>query len=445
MGRVKFVISLTDTRLAAARCGRRGKLWTALRVESLVLPAGSDNAAITLAIRDFLEKLKFRSEPIVVLLPRKAVILRQLKVPAVDPAEISGMIGFWAPRYVPYPAEELVTAYSLIKRDKGYSQIVINISQKKDIDRFMEIFRPWQQYLQAIVLDSYALVGAAQIYAKKQPCPAVIVETANDSRDIVVACGDKLLFTRTVPVGSDVEFAVEVEKTIQAYLKENIGPKPEQIVVSGGGGLVKLLQERSQLPVSAVDLGDLSLAAVLNSDLGTVDLMPPAVRVACHDRQTKKELAGIFTLMIVTLAAAGLALGAAYYEKRSYLDRLNAEFVNTPEFVRQVYAVQQRISSAQKRLSRVKAIDVISEIYRILPAGLYLTNLSYESGKEVVLRGRSPDLSGVFDSLGLFDKSTVFKGAKVNFATKRKGRGGEVVEFEIVAYMQDNTDAKKAK
>ena len=79
------------------------------------------------------------------------------------------------------------------------------------------------------------------------------------------------------------------------------------------------------------------------------------------------------------------------------------------------------------------AIDIISEIYGITPAGVSLNMIDFESGKSLTARGSAPTLSDVFKYVTLLENSPYFESVKVKYANKRASERGEIADFEITA------------
>jgi hypothetical protein len=97
--------------------------------------------------------------------------------------------------------------------------------------------------------------------------------------------------------------------------------------------------------------------------------------------------------------------------------------------------IERRLSiSSGSMKERPSALDALSEIYRLIPQEISLSELIYETGKEMVIRGQAQALGPVFSLVTKLEKSAVFGkfSVKVRYATNRKTSAGEVIGFEIV-------------
>jgi|GEM_PF-4761717 Tfp pilus assembly protein PilN len=440
MRRTKFVIKISDTGFRLVRCAFKKGRWAVCSSENDVLGAGVTDELITEKIGAALKKLKFRNESLVVSLPQKIVALRQFKVPSVEAGEIAEMVNFWALRYMPYPIEEMVTAYSLIKQDEqGYSYVNLNVAHRKDAGRLLKILNPWAKNIEAFVLSSYGLVAAG---ANLKETPAVIVSIEESCADIIIASGNNLLFGRAAGVSAQDDrlgekLAEEINKTIKAYYRENIAAGPDKVIVAQTPyNLSSVLKEKTNLPVEELDLAEPALAATLNLSYRFINLLPPEIKENKENTALSAQFGKIAVLFLLSALAVFFSFVVIFYGYHSRLNAFKSEADKIYPEVKELAAIKQKIDALSKKAAQARTLDVLYEVYRIIPAGLALSSLSYEQGREVILRGNAQGLNGVLDSLALFEKSDIFKDAKVNYAAKRKTKDSEIVEFEIIAHLK---------
>ncbi len=111
-------------------------------VEDLLFANVSDGGAISAEIASGFRKLGYTSEEIIVSVPRGSVTLRFLKIPSQSPREIEKILKLQAPRYFPYPVEELNSAFGIIRSDEqGYSVVKLVIAHKAVIARFQAFLK----------------------------------------------------------------------------------------------------------------------------------------------------------------------------------------------------------------------------------------------------------------------------------------------------------------
>lgn len=440
MVKTKFVIKITDAGFRLIKCIFKKGRWGVVASEKDVFDAASPEETITKKAGAALKKLKFKKEPLAVALPQNIVVLRQFRVPSLDAGEIAGMAGFRALRYMPYPAEEMVTAYSLIRQDdQGYSYINLNVVHRKDTDRLLKILNPWVKNIEAFVLSSYGFAAAG---VSSQESPAIIVNIEETCADILIVRGDRLLFGRSAAIapqedGSGEKLAGEIDKTVKAYRRENIDSDPATIIIAqASGGRENFLKEKTGLLVKELDLTDTALAAVLNFDEKYINLLPDEIKEKNERFILQDQLGRIAVLFLAGFLALSFSFAVTFYGYQAGLNRLKEERNEIYPKIKDLIAIKQKREALSKKGAKTRAIDVLAETYRIMPDGLYLNSLSYAQDREVLLRGRTQNLSNVLNSLSLFEKSGIFKGGKINYATKRKTKGAEIVEFEIVARLR---------
>ena len=77
------------------------------------------------------------------------------------------------------------------------------------------------------------------------------------------------------------------------------------------------------------------------------------------------------------------------------------------------------------------ALEVLREIHKVVPQEIYLTNISFEEGKLISLRGTSKAMSEVFKFVKTLEGLPIFKNVKTKYVTKRRLKGKDLTDFEI--------------
>jgi len=113
-----------------------------------------------------LKKIAFRhyiqSNKLTLILPRKFVILKQIRVPSANDEEINKMIGLQLINQIPYPIEDVVyDHYILDKEETGYTTIMIVIAHKVVIDRYLDLLRKLGIHLNKLTFSS---LGITRLY-----------------------------------------------------------------------------------------------------------------------------------------------------------------------------------------------------------------------------------------------------------------------------------------
>ncbi|MEW6170497.1 MAG: PilN domain-containing protein, partial [Candidatus Omnitrophota bacterium] len=101
--------------------------------------------------------------------------------------------------------------------------------------------------------------------------------------------------------------------------------------------------------------------------------------------------------------------------------------------IRDIEITSRIYSLYQAKLSeKPLAIDIISEIYKIIPSNIILNNLSYQEKEFIILKGTAMDLSSISNLVNTLGKSAYFKNVNLKYVNKQKNINQDSIEFEIV-------------
>lgn len=460
-----FVISISEGALKVAKYLARNAKGEFQNLETEALPAGSDDKALCARIKAVLEKLSLNNNPLILSLPRNQATCRYLKVPAGSLQEIEKMVAFQAARYLPYPANELITGFEIIATDKAdFAHLNLVIVHRNVIERYLNIFRALNIKNFGIYLSSYGLSNLYALLSAPLAAPVMVIDMDTQEVESVIIYNAKLVFSRYFKInrgqpGWENLFMDEVNKTRDAYSKEVAFPAPERILLLGETekpeGLLGVLSRRLEVPVELLPAAKkLGLAQnladkILSSGnsfypligLGLKDI-PASLVLATEEAKARsrritryKEQAGIILSIAALIALWSLILAKALDNKAAYLKRLNMELSRIATQAQPLEETAKRISllenSSQKRIS---GLDVLFELHQILSPQVLLLNLSFEENSQIILHGQAPELNAVFALVSKLGESAVFKkfNAKVHYATSKKTQAGEIVDFEIV-------------
>ncbi|MFH1458638.1 MAG: pilus assembly protein PilM [Candidatus Omnitrophota bacterium] len=435
-----------------------------LGMEVQALPAQADEKKWTALWQQAFKKLGYDHHPIVISLPRNQATCRTLKIPAVLPQEIEKMSNLQASRYLPYPANELVTAFDVISADKeGYSHINLTIVHKNNIERILKILKEFKALRISIVLSSYALVGLYNAIKPGDNDTAMIIDVDSQQAELAIVSSKKLLFSRSVKLNRDTPGWVsllfdEVDKTRDTYMESATAEALRKFALAGVGGVLDelkvSLEARYSLPVEILSLGPkinlpqslsnsilnsgVSFASLLGLCLkeaeGSLNLLPQNVKDEAQKLSRRKKGVQAIVFVLVIILTWGIGLAKHLDNKAMYLARLKSELGNISQQAKPLEDIERRFGLLEaKALSRPNSLDILHELHRIVPAQVTLISLGYEENKRVLLRGQSPELSFLLAFVGQMEKSSVFKPfhIKVRYATKKKISSGDMVDFEI--------------
>lgn len=467
--KIIFILQITDNFLRLLKCGvdtggRRE--FTGLINEDVAPDTGDKGLAE--AVSRALGKLEYANQPLIVALPHNKATCRHIKVPTQIPQEIEKVAALQASRYLPYPAEELITGFEIIAKDKaGYAKLNLIIVHRDVIRRYLAIFQELKVHNFRIILSSYGLCNLYN-YLKPQSAGNVILADVDLSYVELAVCADKrIAFSRyakleTSRPSRENIFIEEIKKTTDAYVKETGGSAPDKIILfepgSGTAELSDALKIKTGLAVETIpftkginfsqdvlnilpgaDSSFLSLIGLGLKELPeTLNLLPQEIKNTLKQAELRKaHLHFIFLILAIVLVWA-FSITKNIDNKARYLERLKQELSKVEKDVRPLEKIENRMKLMQRGLiEKPSSLEALYEVQQILPGNISLTSFNYEN-KEIVLRGQAQELNSVFNLTALLEKSEVFRNfnVKVRYATKRKLESGEVVDFEIICLRQ---------
>jgi hypothetical protein len=407
---------------------------------------------VTEVLSRLLNKSGYRNNPLILALPRSKATCRYLKVPAQAPKEIEKIVSLQASRYLPYPQDELISGYEIVSQDKeGYSDINLVIVHKDVISSYLNIGKGLKAQAITITLSSYGLVNLYNHLQPQSKSAAMLIDIDSNHMELVIIARGKLVFSRyfkadiSNPDWKNI-FISEVVKSRDAYVKEVGGEVPEKILVTGnqnlateaveairGGGGFKaeiLAYEKASADTSFASLIGLGLKDIPYS----LNLLPQESKDELKKRAQKTEYVQSALFIAAILLIFGLGTAKSLDNKTQYLKKLKAELDKISLEVRPLRDLEKRLVIASGTLrEKPSSVEVFSEVHRLIPPSMTLTDFIYETGKELILRGQAQELNSVFSLVSQLESSVVFKKftVKVRYATKRKTSAGEVIGFEI--------------
>ncbi len=462
-----FILQVTESALKLVSCvsGHGGKReFSAIEVKAI--PVDIDDKQLIQELSEVLKKLEYNNNPIVVSLPRHNATCRYIKIPAQTAAEIEKITLLQAPRYLPYPPNELITAYQVILTDKGgYTHVNLIIAHKDAIQRYIRVFQALNIKKFSVVLSPFGLCNLYRYLNPKENQPVMLIDIDLPITEAVIVSGGKTLFSRSFKVIQRQEnwpdlFIEEINKTVNAYLKEATGQTPIRAIIFGSPnnsqGFADIISEHLHLPVEAVSYkeglpaGEAFLSGIFKTDnslaglMGlaleeipeSLSLLPKDVKDSFKRTSRKAERLRLILLICGIILLSALGAAKTLDNKARYLQRIKIEVNKIAKEAQALEEIDKRSKILERRSkNRLSSLDTLYELHKIMPSEISLASFNYDEEEgQVVLRGQTPELNSVFTLVARLEKAAAFRNLniRVRYATKKKLQSGEVVDFEIV-------------
>ncbi|MFH1847629.1 MAG: pilus assembly protein PilM, partial [Candidatus Omnitrophota bacterium] len=181
------------------------------------------------AVKDLFAEFRIsRRLPVFVIIPRRLVTIRNLKLPSVSRDELSEMARLQAAKQLPYPPNELISDYRVIKKTPdGYSHLALAIAHRNVIERYLTILDNARVSPEQITVSSEALIEwfmATKAASKKSPGPTAIIDIDSSFAEVAITEGGGLQLSRSfsyhAPNNWKEKLQDEIKKTFFAYEKD---------------------------------------------------------------------------------------------------------------------------------------------------------------------------------------------------------------------------------
>jgi Tfp pilus assembly PilM family ATPase/Tfp pilus assembly protein PilN len=431
------------------------------------------------AISRAFAQLKLGKHSVITYIPRHLTTVRVLELPATNQKEISDMIGLQVGKQTPYSKEEIIFSYNMFDRRKeGYSKVMLVIVRRSLARERIETLQKAGIAVDKVLFSSECAYGwfdlACRDEMAQEAHPVALLDIDSNYSDFMVIHRGKMIFTKNIFIGTNDlmsaslspfdRFAEEVKRAVEIYQSEERSEKIAKIFLSGAGaaveGLSQSLSAKLDTPVKDVpplknippgDVGEILkdlnyrsisisplVGAAFKETAPEIDLTTPEMKIQRTVEGKRRELTVMGILSASIALMASLLLLTSIYNSKSYLTRLEQKLSELETETSSTERMSRIISLAERRGDTDgNSINILSQIYKIIPNEIYITGIDIEERGKIVLKGRAAAMSDVFKFVTTLEKSPGFENVKTTYTTTKKEKEGEYTEFEITCNCED--------
>ena len=423
------------------------------------LASGINDKELIQKAKSLLEKLNYNNNQTILSLPRHQATCRYRKVPAKSPAEIDKIIPFQASKYLPYPAQELITVYQIIATDKeGYSHINLNIVHRNIILSYLSFLDSLGIKFFSIILSSY---GLCNLYSEieRQPGVNMVVDVDDSYAELIVVSQKRLSFSRSFKISQQQSLedvlSEEIKKTNSAYIKET-GQMPAAGIIIFTSKTISAqdLSAKISMPVEISDYcskscprqlcekikeARVSVAGLIGLGLKEIsaelNILPENIKQLRIQALKKKEFIKSAVTILLSILMLTFAVMKDLDNKRNYKDKLKIELDKISKEAKTLDELERRFVLLESEAKyKLAVLEILYELHKIMPKDIYLSSFVYEDDRQIALRGQTPELNYVLELVSALEKSKAFGNftSKLRYATKKKTQTGEIIDFELI-------------
>jgi len=465
----EIVLEITDTSVkifTSKMIGEKRRV-SFCQIQDLCIGSNEDIGAI---LKESKHLKNIRSLEVCIIIPRREVILKQMRLPTEIGSDLEKMIPLQIVTQLPFSLENISYDYDVLEAGEGYSKVLVTILRKETAFQYLNYFKMSKVTPSKMILSSRGLLGwflhqrSKLRSADKKSIALINVDTVNT--EICFYFAGKLYFSRSIEFLRKEQhgdkfnsFLDTIKRSMASYQKDKMGPAVESIIILWQSqevfGLKKILEKKFNLPIEVIDsIEDLSISEVENlSCLGdkegislsagsgllfsserniTHNLMPSEIRQRRVKRNQNRDLMKFIFISAVCLSLFLLNLKIDNLKKSERLKDINREISETIHQVKSLTSQELSIHLLNIRLNQyVFFPELLLKVYQMVPQGVTINSLDFNKDYDFVISGDADSGIIVNDFQSNLLNSSTFSDVNLQSSSKRKIHKREVFSFRI--------------
>lgn len=467
-------IEITDShiKLFQAKTGRTRPIISACDV--IPISQSSDDEIVRV-LGEIVRGKNIQPDDIVVIIPRRFAIIKQMRLPSHNEAEIKKMIGLHLVNQIPYGLEDVIYDYDMLDKEPGgYSKVLVTIIHKDISRRYVGWFNRIGLPVSRLTISSFGILGwySYQERFKKLESnqTSCIINIDQMNTEIVFCHAQRMYFSRQINYGAKdltsdnmIGLISQTELSLNSYQKESMGPEVKKIIILSTMAEANIIRERmeQQFKVPAeimtslenvlcqrrINLSGiksqpgLSLAVGLGLLLAPskrlINLTPQEVHIHKQSKLRKKELVIAVLLLMITAASIAGVMALYLYQKIQMVNNLKDQLAATKPKVSELRRKEEFVGVFRKRLEeRILIPELMATLASMTPAEISYRSLELNDRGVLSIQGYAQTGTSVNNFQSTLVRSPVFSEVNLEFATKRKIFNMEVTDFKITSKLK---------
>jgi len=431
-------------------------------------------------LASLLAELKIKKPKAFSIIPSNQVTTKNIEIPSLDPEEIKSIIDLQAGRHTPYSREEILIGYiSIGVFQRNYTKVLLAIIKRDVIKEQMDVFEQAGVRIEKVVFapEAMARFYAEALQVKEEDIPVGIINIANQTADFTIEFNKTAATYRNIPYGMDhiikegesvqQQLADELFKSVEAYQNEDINKLPETYILTSDDAKVKelqpLLEEKLKAKIKVMPYLDLieapqpvmlKIVSEYNDDsfldliacgvslpFMQVDLTPDEIKTKRVIEEKGREVMklGIFSCILLVLICS-IFFSKIFFQS-VFFDKLKEDYIKYHKKVMVLDNMAQKTRLVKDYVNnRMTTLDIINELYMLIPDEIYLESVVVLENGNITLQGVSESMSRVFNFVSALEDSLLFKGVKTTSTSAKKDRGKDAAAFSIALRLESAPD-----
>jgi hypothetical protein len=389
------------------------------------------------AIKDFVDAHGLADDQFYTVIPRHEITARIIDLPSQDPDEIAGMVTLNAEEFVPFAADELTTAFTVLDRAAvGTSKVLAAVVHQDVLHGHLDTLREAGIAPRQVFLSTTCLMEAVAASPPTEGDCFAVVNLAQGGLEVVVFNQGIVEYARGI--ATDTPWSAETEQARDeavAELSHEIGNSlsahRRESFMGAGATEVYLCSDTGNVDAIAAALGAetdyeckpaaFGLNAVhgeTNEGDGAIPLVAVGAAVEAFGKGTlaihllpeielgrraaatlKKSAIRVAVLVTVAVIALTGFYAQSVWQRTSYLDELRQQANVLRPRVRGLVEKRKHLELLQAQVAQKgTALELLAGVTGLLPStGVNITRYDFFHEDHIDVYGRSKLQSDVFE------------------------------------------------
>lgn len=225
-----------------AQLERRGNKVVLTKLAIVEAPLGSmdkgkimNPKALGEAINQTIKVNGFRQRDVVMGLPGRSVIIRQVRLPLMESEELQETLKWEKDRYLPLPLNESIVDFHILQRfteiNPPEMEVVLVGVNEETINKCLEVAQEAEIVLKAIEVTTFAFLKS--INSDNIPGTIVVLNMSNLDLEMMILHNGLLRFSRVIPSAPSEDLLREIQRSIDFHKIQNREEVVEKIILAG--------------------------------------------------------------------------------------------------------------------------------------------------------------------------------------------------------------------
>jgi Tfp pilus assembly protein PilN len=390
-------------------------------------------AQVISLVNTFISKHQIGKERVSVAMPRERVIARFIRLPVAAKQNLTKVIEYEMPKYIPFEKGDIYFDYCLLKEEKDWLRLFAAFARKSEVDAYVSLLKKLGIQPASLQIPSVAALNLFFFNrGSGENETSVLIDVTEPFFEMNLVHGKDWRESFHLPLPTEGKEA----KMISAFKRSGDFSPPEKATffiygLNADETILASLKEANQLkgvllpPMERIQgerQGSKPYGIYASIGVPLRGLITPRVDLNLLPPEMRKRVRQIGKPLVILLTSLALFFGLTWgvgtlvHYKKEW-NAVNAEIRKRRPEVEALEKLQKQKDNFRKemaeldqiRFGEISKVELLEELTRVLPETTWIWNLKY-NGKEIELSGFADSAS---DLIPLLDKSPLFE--KVEF------------------------------